>query len=126
MGSRNIKDTAYERFETMSSIHPGDGVMAEVSADFDFSNVNINDRRMPVVPVRDIVIFPFLTVNINVSNASVLDTLDRAHENNEAVLALTVKNDADTITSKDLYRIGVVCIVVKIMELPDGGYMAIL
>lgn len=126
MGSRNIKDSAYERFESMSSIPSGNGLMAEVSADFDFSNVNINDRRMPVVPVRDIVIFPFLTVNINVSNASVLDTLDRAHENNEAVLALTVKNDTDTITSKDLYRIGVVCIVVKIMELPDGGYMAIL
>lgn len=108
----------------MSTANPVNGIMSEVAQDFDFGNTVINERRMPVVPVRNIVLFPFITVPLSVTDPSTLDVLHMAQKNHEAVLTLTVKNDVDNLTSKDLYRIGVVCVVAKIMEMPDGGFTA--
>lgn len=108
----------------MSTANPVNGIMSEVAQDFDFGNTVINERRMPVVPVRNMVLFPFITVPLSVTDPSTLDVLDMAQKNHEAVLTLTVKNEVDNLTSKDLYRIGVVCVVAKIMEMPDGSFTA--
>lgn len=108
----------------MSGASPVNGIMSEVAPDFNFSNSIINERRMPVIPVRHLVMFPFITVPLSVTDTETLDTLELAHRNQEAVLAVTVKTDSETITPKDLYRIGVVCIVAKLMQMPDGSYTA--
>lgn len=110
----------------MSTVNPVNGIMAEVAPDFDFSNIVIDERRMPVVPVRNIVLFPFITVPLSVTDTTVLEVLDMAQKNHEAILTLTVKNDVEKISSKDLYRIGVVCVVARIMEMPDGSFTAFL
>lgn len=108
----------------MSTASPVNGIMSEVAPDFNFSNAVVNERHMPVVPVRNMVLFPFITVPLSVSDSQVLDVLDLAHRNQEAVVALTVKEDEENVTAKSLYRVGVVCIVARIMEMPDGSYTA--
>lgn len=108
----------------MSTANPVNGIMSEVAPDFDFNTTVINERHMPVVPVRNIVLYPFITVPLSVTDPTVLDVLDMAFKNHEAVIALTVKNDTPSLTAKDLYRIGVVCVVARIMEMPDGSYTA--
>ncbi len=115
---------AYNSYESMSEANPVNGIMSEVTPDFNFDNIRINERHMPVVPMRNMVLFPFITVPLSVRDSSVLDILDMAFKNQEAVLALTVKGDGEKITAKDLYRLGVVCIVARIMEMPDGSYTA--
>ncbi len=110
----------------MSATNPVNGIMSEVAPDFDFNTTVINERHMPVVPVRNIVMFPFITVPLSVTETSVLDVLDMAQKNHEAVLALTVKTDSESLSTKDLHRIGVVCVVARIMEMPDGSYTAFL
>ncbi len=124
MSYKQTEYKTYNSYESMSTVNPVNGIMAEVAPDFDFSNIVINERRMPVVPVRNIVLFPFITVPLSVTDSAVLDVLDMAQKNHEAVLTLTVKNDAEQLSSKDLYRVGVVCVVAKIMEMPDGSFTA--
>ncbi len=114
----------YRDYESMSRVNPVNGIMSEVAPDFNFGNASINEHRMPVVPVRNIVLFPFITVPLSVTEPEVLDVLSLAHENQEAVIALTVKPDSESITAKNLYKIGVVCVVARIMEMPDGSYTA--
>lgn len=124
MRPKRTINNAFESYESMSSPSPVNGIMSEVGPDFNFGSAKINERHMPVIPVRGMVLFPFITVPLSVTDSNVLDILDLANKNNEAVLALTVKKDEKEITSKDLYRIGVVCIVARIMEMPDGTFTA--
>ena len=108
----------------MSAANPVNGIMSEVSPDFNFENAVINDRHMPVVPVRNIVLYPFITVPLSVTDSDILDVLSLAHKNQEAVIALTVKKDSETLSTKSFYRVGVICIVARIMEMPDGSFTA--
>ncbi|MDE7419995.1 MAG: endopeptidase La, partial [Muribaculaceae bacterium] len=124
MSQKQNEYKTYNNYESMSTANPVNGIMSEVAPDFDFGNIVINERRMPIVPVRNIVMFPFITVPLSVTDPSVLDVLDMAQKNNEAVLSLTVRSDNEKLTSKDFYRIGVACVVARIMEMPDGSYTA--
>lgn len=124
MSRKQADYNAYKSYEAMRTQAPVNGIMSEVSPDMDFNDVKINDRQMPVVPVRDIVLFPFITVPLSVTDSEVLDVLNLANRNHEAVIALTVKDNEDKLSSKSLYRIGVVCMVARIMEMPDGSYTA--
>lgn len=124
MSHKQSDHTTYRSYESMSPANPVNGIMSEVAPDFNFGNAVINEHHMPVVPVRNIVLFPFITVPLSVSDPEVLDVLSLAHKNQEAVIALTVNSDVDHITAKDLYRVGVICIVARIMEMPDGSYTA--
>lgn len=124
MSSKQTDYNTYRNYESMSTVNPVNGIMSEVAPDFNFGNAVINERRMPVVPVRNIVLFPFITVPLSVTDPEVLDVLSLAHKNQEAVITLTVKPDPENITTKDLYRTGVICVVARIMEMPDGSYTA--
>lgn len=126
MSLKHSEFNAYNSYESMSAVSPVNGIMSEVAPDFDFGNVNINERHMPVVPVSNMVLFPFITVPLSVTNSEILDVLNLAHKNQEAIVALTVKEDSDKVNSKNLYRIGVVCLVARIMEMPDGSFTAFL
>ncbi len=121
---KHTDNTAFQSYESMNTASPVNGIMSEVAPDFDFSHVRINEKNMPVVPVRNMVLFPFITVPLAVHDSDTLDVLSLAQKNNEAVVALTVKEHTEKITRKDLFRIGVVCVVARIMEMPDGSYTA--
>lgn len=124
MSYKQTDNNAYNSYESMSAVNPVNGIMSEVAPDFNFGSAKINERHMPVVPVRNMVLFPFITVPLSVTNSEILDVLSLANKNQEAVVTLTVKEGAENITPKELYRIGVVCIVARIMEMPDGSYTA--
>ncbi len=124
MSQKQSEFKTYKSYESMSTASPVNGIMSEVASDFNFDNIVINDRHMPVVPVRNMVMFPFITVPLSVTDAAVLDVLNLAHKNQEAVLALTVKKNTETLSARSFYRIGVACVVARIMEMPDGSFTA--
>lgn len=124
MSNKQSEYNAYRNYESMSRVNPVNGIMSEVAPDFNFGNTVIHERRMPVVPVRNLVLFPFITVPLSVTEPDVLDVVSLAHKNQEAVIALTVKEDVESVTTDDLYKIGVICVVARIMEMPDGSYTA--
>ncbi|MCM1491294.1 MAG: endopeptidase La [Muribaculum sp.] len=119
-----MASNVYDTYNSMNAVSPINGIMSEVDPDFNFNNCNFNERHILVIPVRSLVMFPFITVPLSVTDSDTLDSLDRAYKNQEAVIAVTVKSDSENIMPKDLYRMGVICVVAKLLEMPDGTFTA--
>lgn len=123
---RNYDISPESSYEAMNTSGPVNGLITEVTSDFDFNNISFDNHRVPVIPMRNMVIFPFITVPISVTDSKVLDVLSRAGSNNQAVLCVTMRNNNESARPEDLYNIGVVCVVGRLIPLPDGSYTAIL
>jgi ATP-dependent Lon protease len=78
-------------------------------------------NNLPVLPVRDIVVFPYMILPLFVGREKSIKAIDHAIGTNRMVLLLTQKdhNVEDPIKS-DLYSIGTVGLVMRMLKLPDG------
>ena len=79
-------------------------------------------KAYPVLPLRDIVVFPHMIVPLFVGrNKSVKALEDVMQGEGKSVILLTQKNAADDDPSqKDLYSIGTIGTVLQLLKLPDG------
>ncbi|MEE9524790.1 MAG: endopeptidase La [Thermodesulfovibrionales bacterium] len=76
---------------------------------------------LPVLPVRDIVIFPYMILPLFVGRDMSIKAIDKALAGDRMVLLVTQKDlDVENPTVEDLYRIGTVGVVMRMLKLPDG------
>jgi ATP-dependent Lon protease len=76
---------------------------------------------LPVLPVRDIVVFPYMILPLFVGREMSIKAIDTALASNRMVLLVTQKDlDVENPTVDDLYRIGTVGVVMRMLKLPDG------
>ena len=81
----------------------------------------VNQNSLPVLPLRDIVVFPNSTTPLFVGREKSINALDFAMNNSKKIVLLTQKNpDVDNPNEKDLYSIGTVAEVLQLLKLPDG------
>ena len=81
----------------------------------------VNQNSLPVLPLRDIVVFPDSTTPLFVGREKSINALDFAMNNSKKIVLLTQKNpDIDNPNEKDLYSIGTVAEVLQLLKLPDG------
>jgi len=74
----------------------------------------------PVLPLRDIVVFPHMIVPLFVGREKSVRALDEVMNNEKQILLLTQKNAADDDpTSDGLHRIGTLATVLQLLKLPD-------
>lgn len=93
----------------------------------DIDTVTVDDSSMRVLPLRNEVIFPQTSAPVMIGRESTLLLVNDAVKNGEAILALTQKEpNTENPGSRDLYHIGVICKVIKVLELPDGSSTALL
>jgi ATP-dependent Lon protease len=77
--------------------------------------------RLPVLPLRDIVIFPFMIVPLYVSRDRSIKAVDQALSENRMILLLAQKRqEEEDPQADDLYRIGTVAVIMRMLKLPDG------
>ncbi len=75
----------------------------------------------PVLPLRDIVIFPSMIVPLFVGREKSVSALEEVMKSNKKILLLTQKKHSDDTPEKDeIYNIGVVGTVLQLLKLPDG------
>ncbi len=75
----------------------------------------------PVLPLRDIVVFPYMIVPLFVGREKSVEALENVISENKQVLLLTQKNAADDDPSSDgLYTVGTVGTILQLLKLPDG------
>lgn len=80
-----------------------------------------NSGLYPVLPLRDIVVFPGMIVPLFVGRAKSIVALEYALENNLKLLLVTQKEAShDDPRPEDIYRIGVVVNILQLLKLPDG------
>jgi ATP-dependent Lon protease len=77
--------------------------------------------ELPVLPLRDIVIYPFMIVPLFVSRDRSIRAVDEALSQNRMILLVSQKDvDKEEPTQEDLYKIGTVAVIMRMLKLPDG------
>jgi ATP-dependent Lon protease len=78
-------------------------------------------EELPVLPVRDIVVFPYMILPLFVGRDMSIRAVEEAQTSNKMILLLTQKDlNVENPTPEDLYDIGVVGLVMRTLKLPDG------
>jgi ATP-dependent Lon protease len=76
---------------------------------------------LPVLPLRDIVIFPFMIVPLYVSRDRSIKAVDHAlGENRMILLAAQKKQEEEDPGPDDIYPVGTVALIMRMLKLPDG------
>jgi ATP-dependent Lon protease len=83
--------------------------------------MSAKDHIFPVLPLRDIVVFPGMVVPLFVGREKSVKALEAVVKSNNKILLLSQRNGSqDVPTKEDLYRIGTVATVLQLLRLPDG------
>ena len=82
---------------------------------------SITDGVYPVLPLRDIVIFPHVVVPLFVGRDKSIAALENAVAFNKTILLLAqTDSEVDTPHTGDLYTVGTLATILQMVKLPDG------
>src|SRR3954469_4838449 len=79
-------------------------------------------HTMPILPIRNIVVFPGTVMPLNVGRPKSKALLDEVMPGDKLIGVCTQKNpDVEDPEYADLHTVGVVCTILKLFKLPDGN-----
>src|SRR6201990_155305 len=77
--------------------------------------------ELPVLPLRDIVIYPFMIVPLFVSREKSIRAVDEALGENRMIFLVSQRDlDKEEPAGEDLYTTGTVAVIMRMLKLPDG------
>ncbi|MCX8117037.1 MAG: endopeptidase La [Desulfobacterota bacterium] len=77
--------------------------------------------KLPLLPVRDVVVFPYMILPLFINRERSIKSLEEALAKDRLIFLVSQKNPSeDEPTLKDLYRVGTIALVMKMLKLPDG------
>lgn len=118
-------------FEDMSleeMISDGFDIVAEEIniADLSETEQNSEQKIFPILPVRNMVMFPNVVIPITAGRKASIQLLEEAQQNGDFIGIVSQKNsDIEQPTEKDLYQTGTLAKIIKIIKLPEGNITAI-
>ncbi len=75
----------------------------------------------PILPLRDVVVYPHMVIPLFVGREKSIKALDAAMEGNKQILLVAQKSAAlDDPQEEDIYRIGTLASILQLLKLPDG------
>jgi ATP-dependent Lon protease len=81
----------------------------------------VTPRQLPILPLRDVVVFPFMVFPVLVGRESSLRAVNQALEGEKHIFLAAQKNSlVEEPTAQDLYPEGTVARIVQILKLPTG------
>ncbi len=87
----------------------------------DVSTVAPTQAGMPVLPLRDVVVYPHMVIPLFVGREKSIVALDLAMKADKRILLVAQKQaDVDDPKGEDLYRVGTVATILQLLKLPDG------
>jgi ATP-dependent Lon protease len=79
------------------------------------------DSLIPVLPLRDVVVYPHMVIPLFVGRERSIDALDAAMKDNKQVLLVAQKEaEVDEPDFTDLYEVGTLANILQLLKLPDG------
>ncbi|HVF27194.1 MAG TPA: endopeptidase La [Pyrinomonadaceae bacterium] len=97
-----------------------EGLGAVGGGDADEQQLQVPDV-LPVLPLRDIVIYPFMIVPLFVSREKSIRAVDEALGENRMILLASQRDlDKEEPIGDDLYKVGTVAVIMRMLKLPDG------
>src|SRR6266705_5067156 len=77
--------------------------------------------ELPLLPLRDIVIYPFMIVPLFISREKSIRAVDEALGEHRMILLVCQKDlDKEEPQQDDLYQVGTVAVIMRMLKLPDG------
>lgn len=77
--------------------------------------------ELPVLPLRDIVIYPFMIVPLFVSRDRSIRAVEEALSNDRMILLVSQRDvNSEDPEQEDLYKVGTVAVIMRMLKLPDG------
>ena len=78
-------------------------------------------KEMPVLMLRDIVVFPYMVVPLFVGREKSKEAIDQALSSHRMILLITQKDmEIEDPKREDIFDIGTVALVMRMLKLPDG------
>ena len=79
------------------------------------------DNMLPVLPLRDVVVYPKMIVPIFVGREKSIEAVQKANDKgSDIVLVMQKKADVEVPEAEDLYKVGTKGNILQMLKLPDG------
>ena len=81
----------------------------------------ISPQRLPVLPLRDVVVYPHMVIPLFVGREKSIDALDAAMSNDKSIiLAAQTSAALDEPGEADIHLVGTIATILQLLKLPDG------
>ncbi|UEQ74885.1 endopeptidase La [Chryseobacterium arthrosphaerae] len=120
--------TEFEDISLEEMISDGFDIVAEEINLSDFSETDQNSEQkiFPILPVRNMVMFPNVVIPITAGRKASIQLLEEAQKNGDFIGIVSQKNsDLEQPAEKDIYITGTLAKIIKIIKLPEGNITAI-
>src|SRR5215475_12360131 len=78
-------------------------------------------RKLPLLPLRDIIVFPHMVVPLFVGREKSINALDEAMSGGrEILLSAQKKAKTNEPTIDDIFTVGTLAVIMQLLRLPDG------
>jgi ATP-dependent Lon protease len=85
------------------------------------TEATVERLHMPVLALRDVVVYPHMVIPLFVGRAKSIKCLDAAMDNDKQIFLVAQKDATlDDPAESDLYRVGTVATILQLLKLPDG------
>jgi ATP-dependent Lon protease len=90
-----------------------------VSVDKD--STNLDKTTFPLLPLRDVVVYPHMVIPLFVGRDRSINALEEAMEDDKQVLLVAQKHAGDDNPElSDIYEVGAIATILQLLKLPDG------
>ncbi len=87
----------------------------------EITDLKIIDELIPVLPLRDVVVYPHMVIPLFVGRDKSIDAIEAAMQDDKQLLLVAQKEaDIDEPGFKDLYDAGTLANILQLLKLPDG------
>ena len=78
-------------------------------------------NAVPVLPLRDVVVYPHMVIPLFVGREKSINALDTAMQEDKKILLVAQKNaEIDDPSVEDIHKIGTLSTILQLLKLPDG------
>ncbi|MEA2042581.1 MAG: endopeptidase La [Bacteroidota bacterium] len=97
----------------------------------DSDSIELNEEnlpeKLPIIPLRNSVLFPGVVIPIALGRESSMKIVEESYETNKLIGLHTQRNaSTEKPGPEDVYQVGTIGHIIKILELPDGGKTALI
>lgn len=120
--------TEFEDISLEEMINDGFDIVAEEINLSDFSETDQDSEQkiFPILPVRNMVMFPNVVIPITAGRKNSIQLLEEAQVNGSLIGIVSQKNsDVEQPHEKDIFQVGTLAKIIKIIKLPEGNITAI-
>ena len=83
--------------------------------------MTLETQALPVLPLRDVVVYPHMVIPLFVGREKSIKALDRAMEGNKQILLIAQKSPTEEDPGEDeTYDVGTMANILQLLKLPDG------